>query len=84
MDTQLAINAVYERVLGQKPEQPGASQDQWRRHRQKLSTYCTRVKKWLRLLGAFGYGILFKDAWYVVLLTSRGCFADLCQGAGQV
>ncbi|CVK92412.1 uncharacterized protein FMAN_07308 [Fusarium mangiferae] len=66
MDTQLAINAVYERVLGQKPEQPGASQDQWRRHRQKLSTYCTRGKKWLRLLGAFGYGILFKDAWGLV------------------
>ncbi|EWG46527.1 hypothetical protein FVEG_06984 [Fusarium verticillioides 7600] len=66
MDTQLAINAVYERVLGQKPKQPGASQDQWRRHRQKLSTYCTRGKKWLRLLGAFGYGILLKDAWGLV------------------
>ncbi|SCN81979.1 unnamed protein product [Fusarium fujikuroi] len=66
MTTQLAINAVYERVLGRKPEQPGASQDQWKRRRQKLSTYCTRGKKWLRLLSAFDYGILFKDAWELV------------------
>ncbi|KAG5787888.1 hypothetical protein H9Q69_013055 [Fusarium xylarioides] len=60
MSTQSATKSVYERSLGPRPQQPGARQDEWKRRRQRSSTSCTRGKKWLKLLGRFGEGILFK------------------------
>ncbi|KAF4468233.1 hypothetical protein FALBO_4852 [Fusarium albosuccineum] len=66
MATQKATNAVFERMLGHRPEKAGAEQEGWKRQRQRLSTHLTRGKKWLRLLDAFGWGILFKDAWDLV------------------
>jgi hypothetical protein len=68
MNTQAAANSVFERVIGHKPQDPGADHGEWKRRRQRLSTCYTRGRKWLRLVEAFGPGILFKDVWYVAFV----------------
>ncbi|KAG4258500.1 hypothetical protein FPRO03_03454 [Fusarium proliferatum] len=62
MATQSATNSAFERGIGPKPQQPGASQEEWKRRRQRSSTFCTRGKKWLRLLDIFDNGIFVQGS----------------------